>query len=505
MQLTLKPRHLLAVIVVTLAYRFWLVHHTGITLFIDESYYWTWAQDFAWGYYSKPPLVAWLIGASTWLFGDGVLGVKALAMALYGAQAWAVYLLGRTLLGEQPALMAGVLWALSFTSGLLGLVVSTDALLLLFWTLTLWATWKAYQQPLWRYFIAFGVCVGLGVLSKYTMLAVGLVVPWIMWAVWRRDGRIGGRYWLGGLLALATLVLLVMPHVLWNIQQGAPTLRHTMEITVIDTTSGGWPRLLEFWASQWLMISPIPLAYLLFALATPRTRVPAAGAPRGGALREAVVFLLVPALGLIAVCSLQAYNARAGMNWSAPAFISLTLVFAAIAHARARQAAAGWRHPWTLAVALNVVMVSAIVHAQDIARLLNQPLSSKADVFVRMRGWDALFEQARPVAEAHRQLPLLGIGRTAMTHALYHWRTFGFTALAWNPNARRDDQYMLTSHLPDHLGQSMLFIDFAPLPDAVASRFERTQPLGVFTVDVGPGRQLSLHVVRLDGFKGYAD
>lgn len=502
MRFVLKPWHLLLAIASALAYRVWLVNHTGITLFIDEAYYWTWAQDFAWGYYSKPPLVAWLIGLSTALFGSSVLGVKALAMALYGAQSWAVYLLGRSLFGQQPALMAALLWTFSFTSGLLGLVVSTDALLLLFWTLALWAAWHALQQPLWRYFAIFGAMLGLGVLSKYTMLAIGIVVPWLMFELYRRHRCIPQRYWLGGLLALSVMMALLTPHILWNIQQGAPTLRHTIEITVVAENPGGWPTLLEFWASQWLMISPLPLAYLLYVAVT---RKPAATPSASVALHpEKVWFLLVPAVGLLAVCSIQAFNAKAGMNWSAPAFVSLTLLFAAFAAERCKPGTPLWRQPWIHALALNLVMVAAVVHAQDWARLLNRPLAAKADIFVRMRGWDTLYQQALPLAQTHRDLPLLGIGRNALTHALYHWRGLGFTALAWNPQNLRDDQYMLTTHLPDHVGQDMLFIHFGPLPVEVASRFASAEPLGTFSTQVGPGRVNSLYLYRLHQFQGYA-
>ena len=29
----------------------------------DESYYWEWGRNLDWGYYSKPPLIGWLMGA----------------------------------------------------------------------------------------------------------------------------------------------------------------------------------------------------------------------------------------------------------------------------------------------------------------------------------------------------------------------------------------------------------------------------------------------------------
>ena len=43
---------------------------TRTDLFFDEAQYWAWSEEPAFGYYSKPPLIAWIIGAAT----DGVRG-----------------------------------------------------------------------------------------------------------------------------------------------------------------------------------------------------------------------------------------------------------------------------------------------------------------------------------------------------------------------------------------------------------------------------------------------
>ena len=84
---------LLAFLAALFIYRMWVVQFSGISLFFDEAQYWDWAQDLDWGYYSKPPGIAALIWVSTRLFGDGLLGVKALAMGCYplaAAACWAI-------------------------------------------------------------------------------------------------------------------------------------------------------------------------------------------------------------------------------------------------------------------------------------------------------------------------------------------------------------------------------------------------------------------------------
>ena len=46
-------------------YRALALHWSGLNLYVDEAQYWTWAQALDWGYYSKPPVIAAIIAATT--------------------------------------------------------------------------------------------------------------------------------------------------------------------------------------------------------------------------------------------------------------------------------------------------------------------------------------------------------------------------------------------------------------------------------------------------------
>src|SRR5437660_520247 len=48
----------------------YLTWNCPLDLAPDEAHYWDWSRDLDWNYYSKGPLVAWLIRASCELFGD---------------------------------------------------------------------------------------------------------------------------------------------------------------------------------------------------------------------------------------------------------------------------------------------------------------------------------------------------------------------------------------------------------------------------------------------------
>ena len=51
-----------ALIALTAA-RIWALFHNPVGLYFDEAQYWSWSRSFDWGYFTKPPMVAWVIAA----------------------------------------------------------------------------------------------------------------------------------------------------------------------------------------------------------------------------------------------------------------------------------------------------------------------------------------------------------------------------------------------------------------------------------------------------------
>src|SRR5712691_1677598 len=87
---------LAAVATITALRLVWLaVQSAG--LYPDEAQYWFWAQHPALGYYSKPPLIAWLIALTTSLFGDGTVAIRLSAPFLHAGTAALIYLIGARL------------------------------------------------------------------------------------------------------------------------------------------------------------------------------------------------------------------------------------------------------------------------------------------------------------------------------------------------------------------------------------------------------------------------
>ncbi len=94
-----------------LAIRLVALYFNATDLFFDEAQYWTWSREPAFGYYSKPPLVAALIGAASAVCGDGTFCVRVASPLLHTVTAGLVFLIGRRLYDERVGFWAALAFA----------------------------------------------------------------------------------------------------------------------------------------------------------------------------------------------------------------------------------------------------------------------------------------------------------------------------------------------------------------------------------------------------------
>lgn len=295
---------------------------TPMELHGDEAQYWAWSQSLDWGYYSKPPLVAWVIALTTGVFGDGEWAIRVAAPFAHAVAATFIGLLARDLYGERAGVWAMALYTLMPAITLSSGVMSTDALLLACWAAALFAfhrfitTRAAGSAAVWA--AALAATFALGMLAKYAMayFAIGVALT----AIVRQDAR-AALFRPAGLAAVAASLLLVAPNLVWNASHDFATFAHTA-----DNANWGGPRfrpvkLLEFWADQFVVFGPLTLLFAGAALA----RI---GDARSFARRPTGLFLLSFTLPALALISAQAFINRANANWAAASYIALSVYLA---------------------------------------------------------------------------------------------------------------------------------------------------------------------------------
>lgn len=476
----LKTLAILAI--ATLAWRLLAVASSGITLYVDEAQYWTWAQHMDWGYFSKPPGIAALIWLSTALFGDGLLGVKALAMACYPLAAVVAWFIARRLYDDKTAFWSALVVLTIPMFGWLGLFVSTDAPLTLCWLLGLWFYLRAVADDRWQDWLLLGAVCGLGLLAKYTMAAF-IGAAFLHLAVFHRQRLTTAKPWSAGALAL----LLLSPNIVWNATHDFPTLKHTADITIEKHNAGGVAPLAAFWGAQWAAMGPV-LGSVLLALFV---------RARESWRDEPTRLLLWFALPLWAIVSAQALKSGANANWAAPAF------------APAGIAAAAWLlrrnlKGWLIAgIVINVVALGLAYHLPQLNSLADGNLPMKRSPYARALGWDQLGAELRPILESHPEAVLVADNRTLLAHMLYELRDLHPVAASWNPSGVPSDHYKMTTDLRPYVGRDAILITEYPPGDAFARRFAGMEKLAALEAPVDARGPRRMDVWLLREFKGY--
>jgi dolichol-phosphate mannosyltransferase len=143
----------------------------------EEAYYWNYAIRPALGYLDHPPMVAWLIAAAERLLGHGEASVRIASVACGVAVVVFVYGLSRPLVDRPSALVAAALAAvLPYPFFATGVMMTPDAPLAAAWAASLYFLHRALVGDEGRAWIGVGVALGLGLLSKYTIVTLGPAV-----------------------------------------------------------------------------------------------------------------------------------------------------------------------------------------------------------------------------------------------------------------------------------------------------------------------------------------
>jgi 4-amino-4-deoxy-L-arabinose transferase-like glycosyltransferase len=195
-------------------------------LFFDEAQYWAWSREIAFGYFSKPPLIGWIIRAATDVCGNSEACVRAPAPILYAVTSYFVFLAGRALYDDRIGFWSAIVFAtlpgVSFSSGL----ISTDVPLLACWTIALYGWIKLVETHRLGYAILVGLSLGLGLLAKYAAIYFLLCAGIDAWRDKEARAALGGDR---GLVALILALAILAPNLVWNAENGFATFSQRAE------------------------------------------------------------------------------------------------------------------------------------------------------------------------------------------------------------------------------------------------------------------------------------
>jgi dolichol-phosphate mannosyltransferase len=326
----------------------------------EEAYYWNYAQHLDIGYLDHPPMVAWLIHLGTMLFGNTEFGVRFGAYVCWLVTALFSYKLTYRIFNKSAAFRALMLIAALPIFFGAGLLMTPDAPLIACWSGTLYFLYRALMDEKRIAWLGVGVCLGLGMLSKYSIALLGpAILLFLIVDPRSRRGVLEPAPYLAAGIAL----VLFSPVIIWNYQHGWASFLFQGPQRLAGEFIFS---LHELIGSILLLLTPTgfaaALSILIFRKTCRADLPPGPGGSKGRNYSFGLIFLLVP-LSVFITFSL---SKSIKLNWTGPLWLSL-IPF--IAHHMAPETGLfpqrlfHWVHrAWPATIAVSLLLYGASLH-----------------------------------------------------------------------------------------------------------------------------------------------
>ena len=459
----------------------------------QEAYYWVYSRHPALSYFDHPPLVAWTIGFCTFLLGDHSWAIRLGALLYATGTAWLAYGLGRDAFNSRVGFQSALLVSLLPTYAINALIMTPDAALVFFWTLTLYLSFSAIRKNRPAWLLPAGLALGLALDSKYTAvllplsLGLFLILPAEQRRWWKRWQLYGG---------LTAALLVFSPVLVWNSRHDWASLAFQSTDRAKEMIRFNWGDFGAFWATQIGVLTPLVFVGLAAALGV--------GIKKIGQKRYwTETFLVCAALPLIGLFTLVATREWVKMNWLIPAYLPLIILMAACFGPAGQ--VRFFRRTGTWAWAM-VVFFFLLLHLWWFFPQIK--VSGSMDT---LTGWQNLAGQLR-IEQARMPRPaetfVLAWGHKTAAELEFHFKGPPAVAAqtALNQKALAYDYWFDPAPL---VGRDALLVwsPFENYPfehtDLLLQFFERVEKAESFTVYRGPYPLRDFRIYRCYGYKGF--
>ena len=223
------------------------------------------AHHLAWGYVAYPPVTPFFGRLALLTFGASVAGFRFFAALAAVTSILLTGLMARELGGGRRAQLLAAFAAMPFALGC-GSLMQYVAFDCLAWVATAYFFVRLCNSEDARWWLAIGGTIGLGMLTKYSMvfcvagIAVGVVVT-------RLRRHLTGKWlWLGAGCAL----LIFLPNLLWQWRHDFISLEFLQHIHARDVRIGRTKDFIPDQLKMELFGLPLALAGLLFLFLSPK-------------------------------------------------------------------------------------------------------------------------------------------------------------------------------------------------------------------------------------------
>jgi len=422
----------LFIVLIFFCFRVLFWNWVDLDLSFDEAQYYSWSNSLAWGYYSKPPILAWIIKISTMVCGNSELCIRISSPFMHSLTAFFIGLAAYNYslrVNKSIIFIAAIIWLLMPGVSLSSGFISTDVPLLFFTSLILWLSSLIFTNKESNrnnlYIFVMSIFLALGFLSKYALIYIFIAIFFALIFEKSIRNKFLEIFVLKNIfLIFLTFFILITPHLIWNIDNGFITAQHTISNTNLGGHWNGFKSLFKFFIEQFVVFGPITFSLLLFVLFRYKYL---------SVYERYLIFLTFTPIIIILV---QAFISRAHANWAAIAYVSGTILIA-IYFMKI------WNNWGKKLFYFNMIIGFLFMILIPLSGFYNMGI----DPFKKNRGWSEL---GQAISNIHAQYPnsvLVADDRRVLAEALYYMKIKPKKWVRWNADGIIHDHYeLVTNH-----------------------------------------------------------
>jgi 4-amino-4-deoxy-L-arabinose transferase-like glycosyltransferase len=373
-----------------LFYAVHLVFIGTIQLAPDEAYYWYWSRHLDLSYVDHPPMVAYIMALFTWIGGNSAFFVRIGGLVCTVLANIFIFLTAKRIDPSDRQLPWEVLLVVNstllFSAGCI--IQTPDTPLLLFWAMAAYSGAAIATGGGARWWYLFGIALGLGLLSKYTMI---LILPCQFGFILVSPDH---RRWLlrkEPYLALLIGLVFFSPVIYWNWQHDWISFAFQWSHGFSADKRPLLGKLFEYMGGQLGVVTPLLfIAFVIYSI----YGISLFRRTRHYPLLY-LAFMSWPILFFFGLSTAKGDVAEA--NWPAPAYIAgLLLAWLVFRKAyRDRRAHRRWAE---VAIALGLLL-NLVLHIHLIHPII--PIAPDHDTTKQFHGWQELGQHLNALIDAH--------------------------------------------------------------------------------------------------------
>jgi 4-amino-4-deoxy-L-arabinose transferase-like glycosyltransferase len=455
-----------------------------LPLYADEAQYWSWSQHLDFGYFSKPPMIAWQIFLSTSIFGNEEFGIRIGSSFFHAFSSIIIYhFTNKLTINKKTSILAQITYLTLPAVVISSSIASTDAPLIFFWMASLSILYLAVNSNKIIYFILFGIMFGFGMLTKFNMI---LILPCFgIYLLWSK--KLSLKVILQTILSCIIAFLIYSPNLYWNFTHHFVSYKHTGDITHLDEKIFQPLNSLIFLASQALVFGPILFFYLL-SIFTKKI-----------SFTDNKKYLLSFSLPFILLFVCLSAIGKANINWAAPAYGTLTIFIVSYALKDSRKDILKY------SLILHLLAITIVYNFNYLSHMItNQTKINVPDPFIRMKGWPQVIDNVEIIAKENNINNILADERKVIALGLYYLRDSNVNLFKFNDSNIIHDHYDMSNNLANMKGKDFIFISrYYGHQEILQKYFSKVTKISSIEIDQNNTHKIIIHIYILKDFHGY--